>query len=515
MATVLPPKSRRQKLADAKRTREQQDIEFIPESVPNVVVHLRASDTGDQLAGELRIPGNSTAQQLDLLVNKLLQTEDDRVPYTFSLLTNSADPDSAIINITNDLWTSVLEPGHKTTEDVLTLVYTPQAVFRVRAVSRCSSAIPGHGDAILTAQFSPASSSRMATGSGDGTARVWDCDTETPIHTLKGHKSWVLCVSWSPDAKYIATGSMDNTIRLWDAQTGKALGDAMRGHTKWITGLSWEPYHLQKPDVYRFASSSKDQTIRIWNATLRRVELTMSAHSAAVTCVKWGGIGFIYSASQDKTVKVWDARDGKLLHSLNAHAHWVNHLALSTDFALRTAYHEHTGKVPATDEGKVNKAKERFEKAATLGGEIVERLVTASDDFTMYLWEPKKGTKPVARLLGHQKLVNHVSFSPDGRLIASASFDNHVKLWDGRDGKFLHTLRGHVAPVYQCSFSADSRLLVSSSKDTTLKIWDVKTGKLHTDLPGHQDEVFAVDWSPDGKKVGSGGKDKAVRLWKH
>ena len=363
--------------------------------------------------------------------------EDDRVPYTFSLLTNSANPDSAVIDITNDLWTSVLKPGHKTTEDVLTLVYTPQAVFRVRAVSRCSSAISGHGDAILTAQFSPASSSRMATGSGDGTARIWDCDTETPMHTLKGHKSWVLCVSWSPDAKYIATGSMDNTTRLWDAKTGKALGDAMRGHTKWITGLSWEPYHLQKPDVYRFVSSSKDQTIRIWNATLRRVELTMSAHSATVTCVKWGGIGYIYSASQDKTIKVWDAKDGKLLHSLNAHAHWVNHLALSTDFVLRTAYHEHTGKAPTTEEGKVGKARERFEKAATLGGEIVERLVTASDDFTMYLWEPKKGTKPIARLLGHQKLVNHVSFSPDGRLIASASFDNHVKLWDGRDGKLV------------------------------------------------------------------------------
>jgi len=74
MATVPPPKSKRQKFSDTKRTREQQDIELIPESVPNVVVHLRASDTGDQLGGELHIPGNSTAQQLDLLVNKLLRT---------------------------------------------------------------------------------------------------------------------------------------------------------------------------------------------------------------------------------------------------------------------------------------------------------------------------------------------------------------------------------------------------------------------------------------------------------
>jgi len=102
-------------------------------------------------------------------------------------------------------------------------------------------------------------------------------------------------------------------------------------------------------------------------------------------------------------------------------------LALSTDFVLRTAFFDHTGKVPESEEAKIAKANERFLKAATIQGEVVERLVSASDDFTMYLWEPSKGTKPVARMLGHQKQVNHVTFSPDGLLIASAGFDNHTK----------------------------------------------------------------------------------------
>jgi ribosome assembly protein 4 len=151
---------------------------------------------------------------------------------------------------------------------------------------------------------------------------------------------------------------------------------------------------------------------------------------------------------------------------------------LSTDFVIRTAFHDHTGKIPESEEEKVEKARERFLKAAKIQGEVVERLVSASDDFTMYLWEPSKGTKPVARMMGHQKQVNHVTFSPDGLLVASSSFDNHTKIWNARDGKFINTLRGHVAPVYQCAFSPDSRLLVTGSKDTTLKVWDMRTHKL-------------------------------------
>jgi ribosome assembly protein 4 len=513
MATVLPPKSKRQKLVESNISKEQQEIDIIPEDAGSVRIQFRASDTGENTASQISIPvANATTKNLENLLNTLLDSQDDKVPYTFSALPGDS---TTPIDIASSIYHSLLKPNLSTTEDLITLLYTPQAIFRVRAVSRCSASIAGHGEAILSTSFSPASSSLMASGSGDGSARIWDCDTGTPLHTLKGHTSWVLTVSWSPDGTTLATGSMDNTVRLWDVKTGKALGNALKGHTKWITSLSWEPFHLQKEGVLRVASSSKDATVRIWDATLRRIETTLAGHKGSVSCVKWGGTGFIYTASQDKTIKVWSAAEGRLVHTLNGHAHWVNHLALSTDFVLRTGFWDHTGVSPASYEEKVTKAKQRFDKAATQGGEVVEKLVTASDDFTIYLWDPASSTKPLARLQGHQKLVNHVTFSPDGRYIASASFDNHVKLWNARDGKFINTLRGHVAPVYQVSFSADSRLLVSGSKDTTLKVWDVRTCKLHTDLPGHQDEVYAVDWSPDGKRVGSGGKDKAIRLWAH
>lgn len=100
-------------------------------------------------------------------------------------------------------------------------------------------------------------------------------------------------------------------------------------------------------------------------------------------------------------------------------------------------------------------------------------MVSGSDDFTLFLWNPTEDKKPLARLTGHQQPVNHLAFSPDGRRFASASFDKKIKVWDGRTGTFLATLNGHVGAVYQVAWSADSRLLVSASKDSTVKLWEM------------------------------------------
>lgn len=105
-------------------------------------------------------------------------------------------------------------------ETIIPLTYKPEAMFRIRPITRASSTLEGHSEAILSVAFSP-DGKCLATGSGDTTVRIWDLLTETPLETCVGHKHWVLFVSFSPDCTKIASGGMDHSIFVWNAEDGK------------------------------------------------------------------------------------------------------------------------------------------------------------------------------------------------------------------------------------------------------------------------------------------------------
>lgn len=457
------------------------------------------SPTGETSGPQIEIPLHSTPKELQQLINSLLDNE-EKMPYAFF---------HKELEITENL-SDTLAKGNDSTETVMQIVYQPQAVHRVRAVARCTNSIPGHAEAILHVAFSP-DGKNLVSGSGDTTVRLWDVQTSTPKKTMKGHTNWVLAVCFSPDGQHVASGGMDGELRIWKVSDGTMVGKPMKAHRKWITAIAWEPMH-NNPKCTRVATASKDNTVKIWDIVRKQCIFTLGGHTNAVKSIKWGGEGLLYTASQDRTIKVWDAKQGKLCRTLAGHGHWVNTLSLNTDYALRTGPYDHRGQAPENEEDAVAKCTARYNKVLqeTTGREM---LVSGSDDFTLFLWDPTREKKPVMRMTGHQQPVNYVMFSPDGRYIASASFDNSVRLWNGLTGKFMCVFRGHVQSVYQVAWSSDSRLLCSSSKDSTMKVWSMREKKLKYDLPGHADEVFAVDWAPDGQRVASGGKDKVLKIW--
>jgi mono/diheme cytochrome c family protein len=113
----------------------------------------------------------------------------------------------------------------------------------------------------------------------------------------------------------------------------------------------------------------------------------------------------------------------------------------------------------------------------------------------------------------HADVILDLAFSPDGKTLATCSYDTQVKLWDGVTGKLLHTLKEHSDAVYGVAFSPVGKLLATTGADRSVKVWDVQAGKLLYTLSEATDWNYAVAWSPDGKHLAAAGVDKSIRVW--
>jgi WD40 repeat protein len=208
----------------------------------------------------------------------------------------------------------------------------------------------------------------------------------------------------------------------------------------------------------------------------------------------------VYAGQLDRAQQAWREGDARVARDLLDSARWDyrdwEHRYLHTLFnTSHLTFLGHTGWVSSVTFSPDGK-----------------RIASGSQDRTVKVWDAQTGHE-LLTIKGHTDWAPGVAFSPDGTRLASASFDRTVKVWDAQSGRQLLDLKGHTNRVTSVAFSPDGRRLASGSDDHTLKLWDAQTGRQTLDLKGHTSDVTSVAFSPDGTRLASGSADQTVKVW--
>ncbi|XP_059515127.1 F-box-like/WD repeat-containing protein TBL1X [Myotis daubentonii] len=356
-----------------------------------------------------------------------------------------------------------------------------------------------------------------------------DGDVEVPpnkARVLRGHESEVFICAWSPVSDLLASGSTDSTARIWNlngssngASTQLVLRHCIREKgqdvpsNRDVTSLDWNS------DGTLLATGSYDGFARIWmeDGNLAR---TLGQRRGPIFALKWNKKGnYIVSAGVDKAAIIWDAHAGEAKQQFLFHSapvldvDWQNNTTFascSTDKCIHVCrlgcdrpvktFQGHTNEVNAI----------KWDPSRML-------LASCSDDSTLKIWSMKQDTC-VHDLQAHSKEVYTIKWSPTGPatsnpnaniMLASASFDSTVRLWDVERGVCIHTLTKHQEPVYSVAFSPDGKYLASGSFDKCVHIWNTQSGRLVHSYRS-TGSIFEVCWNAQGDKVGASASDGSV-----
>jgi WD40 repeat protein len=385
----------------------------------------------------------------------------------------------------------------------------------------------GHRAAVKAVAWSP-DGQRLATGSEDGTAKVWQVSTGRELHTLRGaHTSDVCSVAWSPDGQRLATGGMDGMAKVWDASGGWKLLSTKR-HASGVYSVSWSA------DGQRLATGNGDGTTKVWEPASNRELFSLETHAGPVLCVAWSPDGQrLATGSEDGTANVWvlaNSREPLTLTPTKLAASVAGATArapINRATAVSSVAWSPDGKQLST--GSSQGTATVWEAASgrelfTFTGHTLEvhsvcwspdgqRLATASQDGTTKVWEVS-GNREALTLKGHLGPVLCVVWSPDGKRLATGSGDATAKVWEAASSRELVSVTNLGTWVFSISWSPDGqRRLATANHDGTVKVWEVSTGRELNTLTGHQSIVRTVSWSPDGQRLATGSWDETAKVW--
>ncbi|MEU7694041.1 nSTAND1 domain-containing NTPase [Microbispora hainanensis] len=356
-----------------------------------------------------------------------------------------------------------------------------------------------HSGWVRTVAFSP-DGSLLATAGRDGSARIWDAQSGTPIQHLH-HEGSVESIAFSPDGTRLAVAGDSKTAHVWDARTGnEAARVAHDGPVNWV---------VFSPDGAKLATAGADATACVWNVHASD-EIARLTHDSWVEAVAFDHQGTrVATACYCGEVQVWDVASGT---SMSGYSHTgpAQSVAFSVDGRLlASAGADGHARVREIGTGREIAELPHPDWIRSIALSLDSRLLaTGGADRIARIWEIETGN--LIAQFPHDETVWGVEFSPDGKLLATACADRCARLWSIADGEVRRVLR-HTDIVWGVSFARGGRRLATASAEYA-RIWPVHGEDAPLDIR-HDAAVESVAFSPDGSHLAAGCQDGDVRIW--
>ena len=394
-----------------------------------------------------------------------------------------------------------------------------------------------HGYKINSIAFSP-DGQTLAIGSGytirgddGGDLTLWNLETGTRLHTLVGHSYYITDVAFSPDGQTLTSASGEGTLRFWNVETGQLLYIS-NDHTNGITDVAFSPDGRRLATVSGDNHAGTDPTLHLWDIGTRSLLYTMKGHPFYSVAFSPDG-QMLASGSRNGVIGLWDINTGRLLRTLTGHAHIVAKILFSPDGQI-LASGGHDGIIGLWDinTGTLLHALQHtlpvFDISFSRDGSMLASVSfeTHSNVDNIILWDPDTGNR-LDPAMGKGSYTQMV-LSPDGKTLVASGY-SRAHLWDVETRSIRHTIDHRRSsttdsPFYpyitDVAFSPDGKILATavtpdllSGDAPYIEFWDVETLSSLRTLTGHNYSVGWLSFSPDGQTLVSAGGDSTVLLW--